>query len=1244
MDRLQVDLELDLTQAFADVADLKSAVQDAVNPSGNARQRNSIAPDLAQAERNAQAAANRVRSLNGELAATSRNTRDVSNRFRTADNSARSLGDQLRSVRAGAVAAAAAVTTIAVAARQVVSEASQFDAGLREIVTLSPDTLDLQNTTDIVRDLRREVGIASSESIPALYSAISAGVPGDNALDFLVESTRLASAGVTDLNTSVGLIQGTINAYGSQAESAEDISRILFSTVQGGVTTLDQLGARLGDIVPTAAGLNIEFAELNALVAASTRFSGNTARTVTGLNTAFAEFGDSTSDVSQAFEDLNGNSIGEFLAAGGSVREVLETLTEAADGNRLAFANLFGSEEARRIVPALLADDFALLDEAISGTNAALEGTNQVLAASELNRAGFAGQSRELAAAFQEIRIQAGEALLPVLTELSGELLDFINGLSQEQIAEFQDEISSLATEFIGVADDIRPLISSLTELAISLTPLIGLVSEISSIVTGPFRGAITGIADGLSTVGDFIDGSIPSFGLFGDSVEEAAERTILLSDAAEGVPPHINDLAASMTDFAASTSGVPRHIFDLETNMAEAAREAENLESAAQNLASGNGLGEFFSGIADTSAESVGEIQSLVTQLLEAQDLDPTIEVAADTEPARRALSDALELVLGVTEEDFVATIQGDSSPLSEEVQFALLQLVNISETEAAAIIAGDKTQLDAAVLAAANQLGVIDETTAVAALGADGTQFFNTLNAAFDGLAAFDAALRALNLAAQADAETRLLIDGATDSGGIFNPFQTANIEQYAGALDQARTSAANAASAIGGGGSSAASAVDDIDRSAEQATRQIQDFASEVRDTIESSEDLARELLSLDSQFGRLQSAVSEAQSTLDAFNGAERSAFEAGLRFEESIQGIADAFTELDDNGNQVAQTLDRSSEAGRDNITSITDAIRASQELALAKIAEGDSYNQANDAYLEQIQTIRETAADFGVAGSEVEALIDLYGQLPSSVAVDLVNTTTPINDAIANARDLVNTIDDAGDRTVFDFDLANATQASTLQETLAETQRQLLEQIDTGAAAVALIALRADTSDYDEALADILQDAIDIPDIQIGIDDTAIDSFIDQIQSGIINADLQVLVNSNGGLFLGTAFGDGGVITQSGGIDYYRNGGIAKARPGGIKGFINGRASVIAENGGDELLINQRSTDARKMELLSKFDGGHLVELMAKALQQNQGGSGGNTYTFYSQTTNPQIAARDLYRQQKLAERSLASA
>ena len=143
------------------------------------------------------------------------------------------MGKAVKVVGFAFAGAGVAAAGIGVAALKL---AADFDKAFSEVRTLLPNVSDeafgaLQKD---LRDFSNETGTVTTEAIPALYQAISAGVPRENVMDFLRVANKAAVGGVTDLETAVDAITSTVNAYGPEVLSATQASDIMFTAVRLG--------------------------------------------------------------------------------------------------------------------------------------------------------------------------------------------------------------------------------------------------------------------------------------------------------------------------------------------------------------------------------------------------------------------------------------------------------------------------------------------------------------------------------------------------------------------------------------------------------------------------------------------------------------------------------------------------------------------------------------------------------------------------------------------------------------------------------------------------------------------------------------------------------------------------------------------------------------------------------------------------------------------------------------------------
>ena len=250
----------------------------------------------------------------------------------------------LRSVAlsVGAVGATAAVGFGAA----MVKAGAEVEKAFSEVRTLLPQIGDeaFGSLQKDVLALGKEMNVTSSDLIPALYQAISAGVPTDNVVDFMRIASEAAVGGVTDLETAVDGITSVVNAYGEEVIGAQQASDLMFTAVRKGKTTMDELSRSLFNVVPTAASLGVKFGEVTAALATMTAQGTPTKIATTQLRQLLTEASKSGTDLSDSILELTGKSLPDLISDGQNVSWVLDEVRRSMPDQ--AFRDLFSSVEA----------------------------------------------------------------------------------------------------------------------------------------------------------------------------------------------------------------------------------------------------------------------------------------------------------------------------------------------------------------------------------------------------------------------------------------------------------------------------------------------------------------------------------------------------------------------------------------------------------------------------------------------------------------------------------------------------------------------------------------------------------------------------------------------------------------------------------------------------------------------------------------------------------------------------------
>lgn len=344
---------------------------------------------------------------------------------------------------------------------QMTREFVDFDKRMAEVFTLLPGISQgaMDRMKDQVRDFSEQFGVLPSEVLPALYQALSAGVPPENVFSFMETAQKAAKGGVADLATAVDGITSVVNAYGEETLSAAEASDLMFTAVKLGKTNCEQLSRSLFNVVPQASALNLSFSQVTAALAAMTAQGVPTSVATTQLRQLLVELSKEGSKTSETFKEVAGVGFANFVAQGGSLEDALRMIQGAANGSGKKVQDLFGSVEAANAALSLLKGNaFHEALDAMTGsagaTEEAFDTMEQTVSAKiDKLKAKLSSFSIEVAQAFFDAFEGDNEGLQILLFKLlgvagrfGGKIIDFLAQAGQFAYA-------ALKTPFVYAAE-----------------------------------------------------------------------------------------------------------------------------------------------------------------------------------------------------------------------------------------------------------------------------------------------------------------------------------------------------------------------------------------------------------------------------------------------------------------------------------------------------------------------------------------------------------------------------------------------------------------------------------------------------------------------------------------------------------------------------------------------------------------------------------------------------------------------
>ncbi len=306
-----------------------------------------VLDDVADA---AERADDRVRDAQGRFVKAGDSAKRAAPKLKQFSNETKAISISAASAAkgiAGLVAGYASFNTLG----QSVGMARQFNAAIAETSTLIEGT---PKQLEMLRGEARKLAVAyggdATAQVQAFYQAISAGAGSvDEASKVLETANRLAVGGVTDITTAVDGLTTATNAYAAMGLTAQQASDAMFAGMRAGKTTVGELSASLGTVVPIASSAGVSFEELVGGMAALTTQGQSTAMAATGIRQSLANVIAPTKQATELAEALGI----EFNVAGLKAMGFADFMDDVIDktgGSEQALAQLFGSVESLNAV------------------------------------------------------------------------------------------------------------------------------------------------------------------------------------------------------------------------------------------------------------------------------------------------------------------------------------------------------------------------------------------------------------------------------------------------------------------------------------------------------------------------------------------------------------------------------------------------------------------------------------------------------------------------------------------------------------------------------------------------------------------------------------------------------------------------------------------------------------------------------------------------------------------------------
>jgi TP901 family phage tail tape measure protein len=408
------------------------------------------------------------------------------------------IGQSLTSIGTGI---SAAVTLPLLGAGLVATKfASDFELGMRQVTSLiggatQKEFADLSAAT---LKLAKDMGIDAVGATRALYEAISAGIPKDNALDFVAVASVAAVAGLTDSKIAVNALTTVIAAYGLQTTEAKELSDAMFQAVNIGKFQFADLAAEIGPAAQMSSALGVSYQELLAATATLSITTGSAGKAVTQVESAMRALLNPTAEMAVAFKAIGVTSGSAAIKAFG-FEGTLQKLRVATGGNVEAFTQLFGRIEGSQGALGLTGEKAVTAAKDLDTMRHASDGLGAATVAyNEINKS----TQRQLEMTLNQLKataIEMGTALLPAVNSLLKASQPLLGALADmvSWFGKLPSGVQTAAISMVAGVAAIGPLVLIAGQASIAIGGIakaMALLPAGTALLTAAFSGLVPAI------------------------------------------------------------------------------------------------------------------------------------------------------------------------------------------------------------------------------------------------------------------------------------------------------------------------------------------------------------------------------------------------------------------------------------------------------------------------------------------------------------------------------------------------------------------------------------------------------------------------------------------------------------------------------------------------------------------------------------------------------------------------------
>lgn len=378
-----------------------------------------------------------------------------------------------------------------------------FETGMHKVYTIADKSVvPVDKMRQAILNLSNQTGISATDIANNVYDAISAGQKTGDAVNFVRESTELATAGFATAGQTLDVLTSIYNAYGQTAKDVTKDSDILIATQNIGKTTVGQLSQNIGLLIPVAKESGVQLNQVGAGLALMTKQGIQTSEAITNYKAMLSELNKTGSKSDKILRKITGESFEELIKKGKTVGDILNILNEYAKKNNMKLGDMFGNIRSVTGALALAGNggkDFnEILKQMNNSTGSTKKAFDEMSNTTQYNFKKAINQAKNALIGF-------GDVMAPFISLASQFISKISNAFNSMSVAQkkFVVGVGGVVLGFTGLFFGVSKITGAVSEAIKNYKLLMGVLRDL---------GVITKLQTGLQWLLNFATKAFPAF------------------------------------------------------------------------------------------------------------------------------------------------------------------------------------------------------------------------------------------------------------------------------------------------------------------------------------------------------------------------------------------------------------------------------------------------------------------------------------------------------------------------------------------------------------------------------------------------------------------------------------------------------------------------------------------------------------------------------------------------------------